>query len=644
MTHTVAEVQWAFKHASIATQTAATWSIVLLDETLRCPPPADVGPQRLRLVPIGDLIVDTQRIWDEARDLQNDLWSPQVDASRALHMAIFPTIGNAILNLHYAATATRSAILQLAPDVVVIPPHWTSRGAKRVNTSFDHLPCVVANVARELGIRVNQHWSSSLYYRAIEVLSPAGQLMGYGIAALIDVFRLLLWGSARVLGKRPVQQTDSDTIVLTNADSDLTRQFDIRKLPVAWQQRIVVWRDVGRLEGLKIPTWPQCTLSEYLEGSTSEGRRPRSNKTRDLAMRVFPTSLTLLMLSYTSVAYCSTLPSSVRRGPCRLQKLFGGTGMAAERFLNFRRLFAMARQYCVAADALRAMQPALLVASDTIETHRALTLAARHAGVATLSTTHGISMLFEHIPKILSLALVYCRFDGTTVSPGVGKMEDWKVNEPVFWDTFSGPPAAGRHSSFPSGSRRILLITSLYSIGSHFTLSLGMNLRIYEESLKQLVETISSTSNLEIVIKSHPLNDHYELYEELLQAHPRTVKAHIRGPMAMDETLNADLAVVYNSATTLFFTMVASGVPILGHWGALTPLMRRVMAIVNLAGSEDSQELALLANEIIESPDGLAAQDARCKALAVYRRFVRPPGGGLAEAITHTLEQARLGR
>jgi len=192
-----------------------------------------------------------------------------------------------------------------------------------------------------------------------------------------------------------------------------------------------------------------------------------------------------------------------------------------------------------------------------------------------------------------------------------------------------------------TGGRRILIVTSLYSVASIFMLGLCVRLSSFESSLRALVAGLMSRiPGVEIVLKSHPVYDHYDLYESVLRASPASVKAHQRARMEVDDTLEADLVVLYNCVSTVFLSLAAHGLPVVSHCGALTALSRRIMATSALAGSDDSAELADLIAGILASPNGDAAQDARRRAQEVYRSVVHPSSGGLDEAVAFALERA----
>ena len=143
---------------------------------------------------------------------------------------------------------------------------------------------------------------------------------------------------------------------------------------------------------------------------------------------------------------------------------------------------------------------------------------------------------------------------------------------------------------------------------------------------------------VEIVIKSHPLADMHEAYDEIERNFPSVVK-HWREPFGIKEGVQADVVVFYNCVSTLFFSIADQQVPVLAHWGALNPLGHRVLAISELMGSDDSTRLGELIREVFSAPDGIVAREAQTRARALFERFVEPSAGNLEQAVEFAFQQ-----
>ncbi len=113
----------------------------------------------------------------------------------------------------------------------------------------------------------------------------------------------------------------------------------------------------------------------------------------------------------------------------------------------------------------------------------------------------------------------------------------------------------------------------------------------YDEMLRELLIKLSPYSDkIEVVIKSHPKNDNHPLYDQLKSEFPDLLIRNWREPIVLTEPLPADV-VVYNSNSTLTFAAFEQELPVLGFWGALTPLALDNIVINQLHGTNDVSQL-----------------------------------------------------
>ncbi len=142
---------------------------------------------------------------------------------------------------------------------------------------------------------------------------------------------------------------------------------------------------------------------------------------------------------------------------------------------------------------------------------------------------------------------------------------------------------------------------------------------------------------IEVVIKSHPLNDDHKTYDRLKEDFPDLVVKHWREPIDLSGIIPADLVVLYNCISTLTFAAIEQDLPVIGFWGAFTPLAQRNLVINQLYGTGDVSQLAEMIIEITKSPAGEAARKARRQAKQLLNRFIEPTNFGLAESVDFAL-------
>jgi hypothetical protein len=660
---TPGELEWARRQAASAGQSARhSWSILRLGDASLVSIDKRSWPERCRFLSTDELEIDSERVWQETRELQAEFWSGVSDEpARQLHLGVQGTIGEYLLSLAYARAVVAAALEQLSPDEVRVPPAFGSVRRGNAPLAFDRLQEVVYFISSRRGTRCRRSWSAALAQASAGALAVAEQLVRFGALVLSDLVRLLGWMAASAFGRFNAPSSsearreekggeDSGAIILANADGDLDRQFDPRRISAELAARCLVWIPLlNRLIPFTDALWQERLMPAYLNGRRSEAEELVLNNYTGLARatrRIFPVLLSPLVMAHSRLWFCSPFTRAGGREDgeaASLGALYGARGLAGERLVNWRRIVFAARNFGQTVELLRSLgRPSLLVTGDTVDIHRFTTLGARHAGVRTLATTHGVQMWSENFVEPYALADVHALFSQSSILLTDKNLPGRSHERVVCHDSFpvqeenQSPRVAGPDNARP---RRVIVFTSFYSsMSTGWTNNLFLRPPDYADSLRALVEALSNFEpGLELTIKSHPLSDQYELYDEIERDFPSVVRPQWRAPLMVNEAIPADVIVFFNCVSTSFFYAVHQNIPLVGHWGSLTSIARRVVALTGLLGSERSEPLADIIREILQEPAGERAREALMRARAVRDEFIRPSAGGLNEAINFAL-------
>jgi hypothetical protein len=603
---------------------------------------------------VTELGLDLEGIWCQARRAEAGLWrdAPPATPRESLHVGAQVPMGYQLLHLAYAEAVVAAALRLLRPDEVRVPPAWNARATQRLNISFSQLQLLVRSGARRHNVRCKRHWSAALLHRSTWSLAGLAQLLLLGLVAAYDLVRIASWLTALVRrgggflrhgrSPRPAPEhsTDRGPIIVANVDTDLPRQFDVQHLPGGLLGDCLAWLDVERRQRLFHllwwqNAWRQLPLKDYLAG----GAARRSGRVPGAEPGGFPTLVTPLVLRHSRTWFCSAwsaCPARMRALP--LMIALGAPGMAAARLRNFRWVVDAAKRFALACDAFRTLRPALFIAGDTLDVHRYFALAARHCGVRSLATAHAIGMWYEPATLVDKYALsdVHCLFSRQSAAFGADDLLWASPRRVVYHDSLPPAAAPDRRPDARTG-RRVLVLVTLYGYSpSGFTNSMFVRAAEYVEALHRLIEGLARRgAAYEVILKSHPLARPHEaaLYDEVQRRYPEVVKRHWREPLPSDEPVPADLVLLFNSTSTLVFSVIRQGVPLVAYWGELTPLAHRISPIRQLLGSDRVDSVCDLVAEILNDVDGPTARDARARARAVHDCFIQPPKGGLADAI-----------
>ena len=654
------ELEWACAQAAKSNSSSEQWYILRIGDIqsgVVPPPPATGISSNCRMISVDELNIDSEQVWRDTRRLEPELWRDLKSTPRQqLHLTAQWLISILLFRLIYLEAVISEALEYVRPDEVRVPPHSSSRISDKP-LAIVHFQWMVCAVAARHNIKFKRFWFSAIQHSLLGLPTSLKQVAFHGHLLLYDLTRIVIWlwavarhASRSLLSLRTHQDGKEaeispalGAIILANVDSDLGRQFDLKRLSSKLAKRCLVWIPrLNQVVPLTDNSLQEQVLPLYLSGRNAEAdavMRKSFAHTHQTARRVFPTLVTPLILGHRDIWYCSALPARIPAGtPPQLRRLIGSRGMAEERFLNWRRLVFAGKHFASACNFFKALRPALLVTGDAGDIHRAITLAARHCEVPSLATSHGLEIRSENFHDLFPLADVHCLFGNLSALIAETNLPGTTTQRIVCHDK-SPQVRHTKPASIQAGGveprRRIFIVT-----GGIINHDLFIRGSVYSSSLYALVNHLSALEpRVEIIFKSHPLYDQYELYEEIRRAFPSVVSPQWREPLTDENPIPADVIVFYNYLSTLFFTAIQQGIPIVAHWGAFTPLGRRVVRGQELAGSDDSNRLGQLISELLASPDGAVAREVRSRMIEVCNKFIEPPKGGLEEAIRITIGQ-----
>jgi hypothetical protein len=656
LAQTPKELEWACRQSS-KSGPEISWFILRLGDAALVNSSADTF-DNCKFLSIEDIEVDSDKVWRKTLELQREFWRDTSDEPRKqLHLGLQGIIAEDLLKLSYVAAVVSSALEHVRPNEVWVPPPWTDK-KELAPQAFGHLQWIISFVSSRAGIKCKRPWSFRIFHRMSSYFAVLGQVAGYFLLLLFDLMKIIRWTAVRAITycRRLIASPAEDNshilrmpppIILANLDNDLDRQFDVKRLSAKLADACLVWVPLlGRLAHFTDSLWQHQVLPLYLSGRRSEANdivAGNFTDVRQVVKHLSPTRLFPLVRGLSNIWYCSAFP--VRRpeaAESSLRDLLRSHGMAGVRFVNWRRIVFASRIFAAACDLFKALRPILLVTGDTIDIHRFITLAARHTGVRSLATTHGIQMWSENFVEPYPLADVHCLFSPTSLLLSKKHLPGVTSTRLVCHDSLPSAaddrPAEFCPTSGGLRKRHVLIFTSFYS-SAGWTNSLFTRTTGYRDSLYALIKGLAALEpQVEVTIKSHPLNDYYELYDKLKQDFPDVVKRHWREPLMTLESLPAEVVVFYNCVSTSFFYAVHQDIPIIGHWGALTPIARRVLAVTQLLGGEDSLQVVNMIADMLDNPGGDTYSTALFQAKALRDKFIQPSMGGLNEAITFSLE------
>ena len=577
------------------------------------------------------LAVDTESVFRQTYDLQKGLWDLPDAPDRKLLLAGQYYLAEQLMQLVYVRHVVSAALERGVPDRVQLTPPWISIKAAQPDFSYKDLQAVVRMLCAEKKVSCRSAWGQRLF----DASSWASLRLSKGgftlYLAIYDSIRIIQW----TLHLLAAPTSKPGSILIANFGHDLTRQFDVERLDIELSRRCLVWKQATG----ELVTLTHAQANERFHGAPEAdregllGRMARHLPRLPTAARsVFPT-LASVLVARNSGSWIFRLRSAVSPESGLLQRLLGDRSLAEGRMMTWRRLAYTARVFAETSDILRGLKPAALVTGDSFIIHRAMTLAARDVGVPCLATSHGLNLLEESFFDQLPISSVHALFGQNSLLVARGEPAGLAARMIVCHDSLA---LSGEGRTSASG-RRVMIVTSRF-LSASWVNNLFIWDTEYERDLRSLVAAFASLeAGIKVVFKPHPTEVPLDLYEKIRDEFPDTVGALLKKPLGPREALPADVVIFYNCVSTLFFTAVAQGLPVISHTGALTPLARRMFATSDLSGSPDSRALARMAAGILSDPEGTAACEARSKTQTLNHRFLEPSIGGLSEALNLVL-------
>lgn len=610
------EVQWAVAEAR--REDGNSWTVLLLGDAA---PPAHPGND-CRMLTLADAGFSPEEAWLDCRRLQEELWKPVgTSGTPALALAGQWFVADRLLTLVIAEGAVAAAIRSCDPDLVRIPPPGSRREATEP-LALANLHEIVRQTASRLGVECRPPSLFLIFDRLESFRTFILRVSVYLVAAMRDAAVLACW----VVGRLPQQPLSSrDAIIFCNSGTDLERQFKCH-LPDTIQARSLSWNHEEGSLGLF---------------SAGRGTTPRGGGIRGRIKALYPahvgrlrpTMMTPMLLSPGIPWFCTQTGRPPKGISQRLHCLLGATAFVGPRLLDFRRYVNSVRSFAQMSDVIRATEPALVVTGDTFFLDRAATLAARAQGVRTLATSHAIQMFSENFFEFYNLAQTHAVFHPLSTVVGGADHPLFPGRRVVFHDALPRPSP----SPAPNRGRRIIIFTSAWSLRGGWANEALIDLRRHDSSLHALVAALlASHPATHVLLKPHPTGEPHVVHNQIMALHPDRV-FFSREPLPLEGAIAADVAIFYNCVSTAFFQVASRGIPIICHRGALTPLARRLFGTNALLGAEDAMGAAQLVAEILESPTGKMAKEARAAVERTWNAHIQPSQGGLTEVVEAAL-------
>jgi hypothetical protein len=166
---------------------------------------------------------------------------------------------------------------------------------------------------------------------------------------------------------------------------------------------------------------------------------------------------------------------------------------------------------------------------------------------------------------------------------------------------------------------RILVVTSARLFGWWFG-SLLFDYKIFVRAFRTLAAMIRKLPNpIEVVIKSHPVSDLHEVYDQMVSEFGDVFVEHRKAPISEGQIAEFDAAVVFSAATTFLAELIKARVPIIYFDGALTSFGKSYCDYQGLVVAEDAAEIVGKISRLID-PQQVAEREF---ALELGDKFLR---------------------
>ncbi len=598
--------------------------VVCLDEALfPCAQAAAMFPADVTVVGRSDLGLSAKAVFAEALALATDFygereqsWPARVDGW------LLESYKRWMIYAVHSIRVIEAALNQFRPQQVWIPDHASfpltvSPDTDPKNPLFFDL---LAPVCEHFGVRPNvgRGRERNLARKLFPLKYVAGE-----------------W-TTRIKKKRlrtaPLQPRP---VIMGNLDNDFHRQFDLRNLGsaaglmFAWVRGDEALIPVEKLlERFGTPSstkfaWLYDGAEDFSQIAAASGVKVRA--------------LAGLRYFLQSVGY-------QRRQRARFDELKNKYELPWADLLSEEKLPAIhsecrvaAAFYCVfeyerARSMLQHSRPDLLVTSADHWPYLPHLGAASDLGIQTLSTEAGLSFLQDNFAQ--KTADIVCLFGKSEVTRLTASRADAKI-------IFGGDALAQngrvstRHAERPA--RRVLFVMSGRIFGWWFG-SLIFDYAAYTRAFSEFARLLGEQKDrVEIVIKSHPVSDLHDLYDQVVAEHDDIFVEHRREPMSDAEIADFDAAVIFSAASALIGEIIRVRLPLVYFTGALTDFGKEYFKYEGLEVAGDVAETVATLRRLLATGN----DEARDAALRRQERFlgdyVDPPQRSFAAVLEEVL-------
>lgn len=619
---TPAELRWFYSRIEFS-QHIEYYALLLGDAIIEHSTSPKTDAENLKFLYLHDLDIDSEEIWRMYHVVKDELIADtgseigeQIETVNQINFEM------SFSDMLYMQAAIEAVLDLVEPDEILVPPAKISR--TETVFSIGNLQTVFYEAARRRNIIRHTSFLNRLFFIFNPLIAALRQIS-------LSLF-LFFWDAKRyakhLISKSVNLEDWQDAILIINHAHDLPRQFDLPAFAEKTDEKCIVWNWLtGEIQ----------TLEDYL--ARNDGAKLNDEQ---VARQVSPTKATDLIKKYYGKTYCSLFAGQTDEKLKYISEMVKSRGLADEKLINWRRIVYSARLAAKGSDVIKVLKPKMLVASEYTDVSRATSLAARSRNVPVLATAHGINMYSPAMQGTYALGDVHCFF-GTDKGGHLVEfpLPDVEMIRLVAHDNFKKPEKKTENNLAKTKKQRVFIVTSILSCSfPNWTNEIFVKLLDYGKMMRELFVRLSAYSDeIEVVIKSHPLLDAHHIYDELQAEFPDLLTRHWREPINVTDAIPADIVVIYNCVSTLTFTAIDQNLPVVGFWGAFTPLALRNVVTDQLYGTDDAAKLAEIILDIARSPDGETARRSREYAIKMADKFIEPTKIGLADAVEITLKK-----
>ncbi len=604
--------------------------VLCLDEALF--PPAEaaalLGPG-VEVIGLSELGLSPRRIMEEALALADDFFPPGEECGPArVERWLIESIRRWLIYAVHSFRVVEAALSRFQPERVWLPDYrpMALTLAPDVEDSNPLFFDLVPLVCRRAQVPVTQT-KKVKFNGLLRSVRPVKYVLGQWAVALKQR-RMSMTGIA------------PRAVLVANLDNDFHRQFDLRQLGAAgtvmyaWIRNSESVVPVDQLLArVDLPEttrygWLKSTVRDIHNLSAPAGaevrplsgllhlaqtflhdRRERARRTTELAQKYD--------VPWWDLLFGSGLPSI--HAECRLAAAF---------FCVF--------EYERARSVLARWKPDLLVGGDYWQylPHFA---AARDLGTKTLATSAGIAFFDENVIERQSdVQCVYGQRDADIAARTNPKARIIQCGDVL--SLAQDAPVVSRPPAIPP--QRVLLATSARWHGWWYG-SLLLDYRAYGQALAGFAERLRGIGiPVEVVIKSHPVSDLHQLYDDLIERYGDIFVEHRKEPMPESMVAEFDAGVIFSAATTFTAELIRARLPVAYFSGCLTELGRDYFHYKSLLHTESLDTLVDYLKRILTGE--VLRQEAVQSAHNFLRNYVADGNRSFASVLEEVLAGASM--